>query len=332
MKNRKTIGVIVITYNGQEFIYKQLQSILCQSLKADIVYIFDDCSQDKTVEIIESFLRVKQLPWCFVQNSKNLGWCHNAYKALKACKTDYVLWSDQDDIWYPNKIEELVNAAISDERNMLVYSGWIYIDHNENKIPTQLKFNHPNQKYKIIQPGKLPYHIPPLLGCAMCIKQDVINFIEPKLFDTKLYCSTDSIVYYTAQALGRVVYINEPLLFRRIHKNNATISESTMRHKLKKECDQMEEEYDILKQQYQMLTTMIKSFRNRNIDLNHMITAVNEKRYLECRLNYLSGNSSIVSYMFYGIKACKIRDLLYILIKDRRFTKYIKNKTGSSRN
>lgn len=46
-----SIGVAVITYNGQAYIEKQLDSIFRQTIVADQVVIFDDCSNDKTLVI-----------------------------------------------------------------------------------------------------------------------------------------------------------------------------------------------------------------------------------------------------------------------------------------
>lgn len=51
------ISVIMATYNGEKYLEKQLISIANQTVQADEVLIFDDCSSDSTVEIIKDFIR-----------------------------------------------------------------------------------------------------------------------------------------------------------------------------------------------------------------------------------------------------------------------------------
>jgi glycosyltransferase involved in cell wall biosynthesis len=67
------ISIVLSTYNGGAYITEQLDSILNQTRKADEVLIFDDCSTDKTCELISSFIEKNSLSnWRLTKNKTNL--------------------------------------------------------------------------------------------------------------------------------------------------------------------------------------------------------------------------------------------------------------------
>lgn len=103
---RKSIGVVLCTYNGEKYLREQLESILCQTRAPEQILILDDCSRDRTVEIVESFLE-KDARIRLIRNETNLGYASNFEKGISLCKTDFIALSDQDDIWFHDKLERL---------------------------------------------------------------------------------------------------------------------------------------------------------------------------------------------------------------------------------
>ena len=55
------ISLIMAVYNGEKYLIKQLQSINNQTNKIDEVILIDDCSKDRSVEIVEEFIKESQL-------------------------------------------------------------------------------------------------------------------------------------------------------------------------------------------------------------------------------------------------------------------------------
>lgn len=105
-----TIAVVLSTYNGEKYIEEQLKSLLDQTKKPDHVYISDDCSTDKTVEIISEFIRNNSLSdWTLSVNEKNKGWKQNFHDLLLSAEEDIIFPCDQDDIWYLEKIAEMAS-------------------------------------------------------------------------------------------------------------------------------------------------------------------------------------------------------------------------------
>ena len=112
MNVEKTVSVIMGTYNGAKFIREQLDSILSQTYPIEEIIIQDDGSTDETVAICEEYAR-KYPVVRFSQNERNLGFNLNFKSAAIKAKGDLVAISDQDDVWFPTKIEKQV-AAIGD--------------------------------------------------------------------------------------------------------------------------------------------------------------------------------------------------------------------------
>ena len=52
------ISLIMAVYNGEKYLIKQLQSINNQTNKIDEVILIDDCSKDRSVEIVEEFINI----------------------------------------------------------------------------------------------------------------------------------------------------------------------------------------------------------------------------------------------------------------------------------
>lgn len=105
------ISIAMATYNGADYILEQLQSFIDQTLLPDELIITDDCSTDKTEEVVNEFSRIAPFPVIFNRNEKNLGYCGNFNAALMKATGDLVFLSDQDDVWFPEKIQAMVNLA-----------------------------------------------------------------------------------------------------------------------------------------------------------------------------------------------------------------------------
>lgn len=122
------ISVCMATYNGEEYIKEQLESILCQLGEMDEIIISDDGSTDNTLNIIESYndSRIK----IHINTGKH-GFVYNFENALQKAKGEYIFLSDQDDIWLPEKINSLIKIL---HDYWLVCSNAIVVDENLNEI------------------------------------------------------------------------------------------------------------------------------------------------------------------------------------------------------
>nr|WP_300916539.1 glycosyltransferase [uncultured Acetatifactor sp.] len=96
-------------YNGEKYIEEQLDSILGQTRKAEEVILCDDCSTDRTVEIVRLFIERNGLQesWRLYCNGENRGYPGNFYYVMGLCAGDVVFLADQDDVWAETKLERM---------------------------------------------------------------------------------------------------------------------------------------------------------------------------------------------------------------------------------
>lgn len=103
------ISIAMATYNGSRYLHEQLESFTVQSRLPDELVICDDGSSDDTLEILERFAATAPFGVHVVKNQVNLGYTQNFAKAMSLCAGDIIFLSDQDDVWFDNKIERVVS-------------------------------------------------------------------------------------------------------------------------------------------------------------------------------------------------------------------------------
>lgn len=101
------ICILLCTCNGERYVVQQLQSIAAQRGSFAIeVFVSDDNSTDKTVELIRQFSQRESGISIKVQNGPSKGFSANFQSAVANCASDaaYYAFCDQDDIWEPEKL------------------------------------------------------------------------------------------------------------------------------------------------------------------------------------------------------------------------------------
>ncbi|MBL0131990.1 MAG: glycosyltransferase [Chitinophagaceae bacterium] len=127
------VSVVLCTYNGGKFLAEQLESILRQTYKPLELIISDDASEDDTRQVLKLY---EDHPAVHIfYQAKNIGLTSNFAFAAAQTKGALIAFSDQDDIWLENKIEQLA-AAIGD--SPLVYSNSLLVDEAGNSMQTKL--------------------------------------------------------------------------------------------------------------------------------------------------------------------------------------------------
>ena len=101
---KKTVSVVMCTYNGEKYLREQMDSILAQTYPIHEIIVCDDCSTDGTMNILQEY--ATKFPFIKVhRNTRNKGCNQNFhdifYQVSK--KVDYIAISDQDDICFQRK-------------------------------------------------------------------------------------------------------------------------------------------------------------------------------------------------------------------------------------
>ena len=149
---------------------------------------------------------------------QNLGYTKNFEFVLTKSTAGYIAFSDHDDIWYPNKIEE--SLKILKEKNVdLVYCDAKQIDENGKILhESYLRYkNMPilNEKYK---KDILPFSRHIAIGCSQLLTKQVRDLMIPFSKNTIAH---DWHSLYIANKLKGVYCIDKPLFEYRLHGNNA---------------------------------------------------------------------------------------------------------------
>ena len=100
------IHILLSTYNGEQFLAEQIQSIQQQTVQDWKLLIRDDGSTDRTREIIQEFVaQDSRIHWINENESKNLGVIKSFHNLAQFEEADVYFFSDQDDVWLPQKLE-----------------------------------------------------------------------------------------------------------------------------------------------------------------------------------------------------------------------------------
>lgn len=124
----ESISVALCTYNGEEFLPKQLDSIKQQTKPIHELVVCDDGSRDATIEILEKFRKSVNFPVIIHQNSSNLGSSKNFEQCLQKCSGEIIFLCDQDDVWMPNKVEIMTTYFQANSHHDAVFSNAQIID------------------------------------------------------------------------------------------------------------------------------------------------------------------------------------------------------------
>ena len=103
------VSVITPVYNAERFILTAVESVMKQSYKNIEIILVDDCSTDKSAEIISS-LQEKYQGIVYHLQETNMGAGVARNKALELARGRYAAFLDSDDVWKPEKIEKQLNV------------------------------------------------------------------------------------------------------------------------------------------------------------------------------------------------------------------------------
>ena len=198
------ISVCIPTFNGAHYIGDQLSSILQSSLVTEVI-VSDDGSADDTLEIVRSFRddRIK----IFIGPSSGL--VKNIEYLLSLTSGDYIFLADQDDIWFPSKVEVMLSYI---QKADMVICDCMVVD-------TQLNIVHPSF-FTLRKSGKgLLKNLMrnSYLGCCLAFRRSLLEYALPFPVSLPMH---DWWLGLIAESFGKVIFINEPLIMYRRHGKN----------------------------------------------------------------------------------------------------------------
>ena len=204
------ISVAMATYDGSPYLTQQLESIFNQTYKNIELIIVDDCSRDNTIQIIQQFQQ-RYPSITLMQNPVNAGVVKSFEKAIGMCNGEYIALADQDDIWYLNKLQVLIEN-IND--NLLIHSDATLIDQGG----TVIAHSHFAAAKTCNKATFVDYLISNnVTGCTCLFPRQLVKLALPF---PKYFYSHDHYLALVASFHGKIKLIDEPLVYYRQHANN----------------------------------------------------------------------------------------------------------------
>lgn len=308
-------AVLMATYNGSQFIEKQLDSIRQQTLAPNYVLMRDDGSTDDTIAVVEAYIRKHHLTgWTIQQNVTNLGWRLNFRQLLLDAvpyDIDYIFFSDQDDVWYFDKNERQVE--IMDRRSDIdLLSGDIDIEAIGENITVPNNFQFRDNSECISQyPFDMSYHNY-RQGWTFCIRKRFANQVILAYRDN-LVLSHDNLMTGISGVLGTGYNLNRSVGIHKRHGDNASGNllniKSSRNHHL--------QDLTYVASYYQILVTILQENDNAHQALALKYQEFSQKRlyHAQNRLFWPTIKQISTQKNYYDSFSNRMRDIIFLFKK-----------------
>ncbi|MCT3524538.1 glycosyltransferase family 2 protein [Latilactobacillus curvatus] len=216
----KKIAILLSTYNGERFLEEQIESIIKQSNQQWTLYIRDDGSTDKTLDILGRYQADDRIQWINENKPQNLRVIGSFLKLLESAEADYYMFCDQDDVWLSDKVQVTLNKMLTLEAEnkqqpILVHTDLRIVDQDlkatsESMIKTQNLDPQPSFGRLLVQNS--------ITGCTMMINQNLkdrcvgLDFTKIRMHDWWFAL--------VASAFGTIGYVPQATILYRQHGDN----------------------------------------------------------------------------------------------------------------
>ena len=227
--NVPKVAVLMSTYNGERYLQEQIDSVMNQKGVDIDLYIRDDGSKDRTIEIIKKNKRDN----IYLEEGINVG-VGNSFMSLVYTVSDdydYYAFCDQDDIWLEEKILRAVQVLC--ESGKVIYCSNQTIVDSKGKV-REIRYLKPIQLDLIneIQENKVT-------GCTIVFTRELKKIV----CDEKRRPGNDFMkqqihdIWFALVgcAINSIIYDQESYIYYRQHENNVIgIKKETVKEKIKK--------------------------------------------------------------------------------------------------
>ena len=235
------VSVAMATYNGSKFVTEQIESILRQTYQFVEIVIVDDNSSDATVQIIRDLQRLHPSIHLY-QNEVNMGVSKAFERAIHRCSGAFIAFSDQDDIWMPEKIQRLLGEI---GQHDAVYCNSMLVDENGTSYHKPFNSLMNLKSYYNGAPFLLSNTVP---GHTMLVRLDFLTQLVP--FPAHLFY--DLWIAYNAAARNGIKYVDEVLVHYRQHCANVVGTRMSGNKRTKRS---VKEQFDQKKKELQTLAS-----------------------------------------------------------------------------
>lgn len=204
------VTIIMNCFNAEKYIKLSIDSVLKQTYPNWELIIWDNCSSDKTENVVSQF-KDKRILYFSSKEHTSLGAARN--EALKKSNGKYISFLDSDDIWLSNKLEIQVKFIEQNPKVNFVYSDYYVIDKNGKRgLRLKLRKN---------PSGKIFHHIlrKNVIALVTVFFESSFIKLENNIFDPNLELVEEFEFYTRLLRKYEAGYISIPLAEYRVHSN-----------------------------------------------------------------------------------------------------------------
>ena len=271
MENKK-IDILMATYNGEKYLAEQLDSIINQTYHNWNLLIRDDNSTDRTLEIIQDYQKKDNRIKLLKDNKGNLGIVKNFEELLKNSESEFIMFSDQDDIWVENKLDMYLKMIEKiKNKGFMIHSDAILFDKNKSNI---LKDTFISKKAinKGLENVFFNYFVQ---GATILISKEIKNFILP--FPKEVYLH-DRYIHLISELFFERIFVNKALIYYRQHGDNQIGAKNTIRELLSKRYFD-ERDRQLIKVIYNKYGSLLTEDKRKLIEEYFKITDIEKNRF-----------------------------------------------------
>lgn len=216
------IDILMAVYNGEKYLSQQIDSILAQSSRDWHLHICDDGSADRSYEIVLDYAQRYPEQITAQKNETPSGSaCANFMGMLKRSQAEYVMFSDQDDFWLPDKVrltfEKMKQMEqVYGDSPLLVHTEMEIVDSELNRIsPSFTRFQRLNPQCNTLNRLLCQNNV---TGCTVMINRSLADLVKDAPAGDMLM--HDWWIALAAAAFGRIGFVDQPLNRYRQHGGN----------------------------------------------------------------------------------------------------------------
>lgn len=264
------------TYNGEKYLYEQIESILNQSYENWILLIRDDKSEDSTVSIIEEYEKKDSRIRLLRDRKGNLGFVKNFEELLKNSQEEFVMFSDQDDYWEKDKIKNYIQILQKDEKlsqiPLLIHSNSFICD-KELKI---VKEKFVDSSIASEKNGNSYFFSYVVQGSTVMINRKLKEICIPFLSSVTLH---DRYFHLISEFFGERIFIDRSLMKYRQHMNNEIGARRNILQKILKKRYFDTKDRDLIIELKEKYAEIIKKEKIKEIDAYLEVTNIQKNRF-----------------------------------------------------
>lgn len=136
-KNEDLVSIIMPAYNCEDLIGITLNSVIAQTYQNWEVIIVDDCSTDKTFEVVNTYM-TKDTRIKYHKLDSNSGAAVARNKAVDLASGKFIAFLDSDDIWVSEKLDKQINFMKKNNYNFTC-TDYSKIDENGDSLNRIIK-------------------------------------------------------------------------------------------------------------------------------------------------------------------------------------------------